>query len=154
MLKLALRITAILAALLSPSLAPAQSYELLYDRAGEQNRAVCFGSEATVSYLEALHFQMMVLGNGYVEAIFAIKPRMAGRGDIDCFILKSSALFQQPADIIDIVEKKALESWSQIKLYGVKCSGVTTSEGNLYTQQNAGKDVYVIVSDHFVRKRP
>ena len=154
MLKPALRIAAVLAALLFPSLAPAQSYELLHDGAGEKARAVCFDRSATVSYLEALHFQMTVLRKNYVDGSEAIRPRMAGRGDINCYDLQSTARFQPSPIVIDVVELKNLDAWAGYTMYGVEALRVTNQDGTVYTRQNMGDDVYVVVSDLFVRKRP
>jgi len=154
MLKPALRIAAVLAALLYPSLAPAQSYELLHDGAGEQVRAVCFGKQETVGYLEALHFQMEVLRKNYEDVTIAISTRMAGRGDLDCYHFMCTAMFRQPPNVIDIVVSNGLDPWRDGASYGVEARTVTTDKGTIYTPQNMGQEVYVIVPDFFVQKRP
>jgi len=154
MLKPALRIAAVLAALLSPSLAPAQSYELAHRRAGEQVRPICFGRAATVLFLEALHFQMSVLGRNYSDGVDAISTRTAGRGDINCYYLRSTAVLERPPDIVDVVELNGLGPWPEFALYGAASSSVTHKDGTVYTRHNMGDVIYTVVTDLFVRKRP
>ena len=154
MLKPALRIAAILTALLSPSLAPAQSYELLHDTAEWKLRAVCFSQQHARNYLAALHFQMEVLGKTHRQATHVIHPRLGGRGDIDCYNLRVSTVFKRPPNVIDVVELDGLDPWTEFPIYGVAARSVTTSDGTVYTRQNMGVGVYVVVADYFVRKRP
>ena len=79
---------------------------------------------------------------------------MAGRVDINCYHLTSEATFGRAAQVIDIVEIDGLHPWSDLAMYGVMASRVVRSNGDLITRESAGGELYVVVSDFFVRKKP
>ena len=86
------------------------------------------------AFLEAMHFQRVVLSKDLVQSNAAVLHRMNGNGDIDCWYFESSARFELPADIIDVVNENGLERWQNLPMYGVASRTVTHRDGTVYTR--------------------